>query len=137
MIEIIVGLVDYLKADAGVAALVGTRVYGVEIPPTQVDSMPQKAVMVRPEGGNPRPGTLPIARPRYDLWSTAETFLEAIEVDAAVFDALETLRREDISNVFLHCVLPAHGHRATREPTTGWRAVVRAATVIADERSTA
>lgn len=133
MTDVLDALIVYLKADAGVAALVGTKVYGIEIAPNRAEDMPEKTITVRPEGGNPRPGTVPIAQPRYDFWSTAETYLEAVEVDRAVFDALVALRRETTDTVLLHCALPAHGHRATREPTTGWRAVVRAATVVADE----
>lgn len=133
MTNITEALVAFLKADSAVLALVGTSVYGVEIPPKKAPDMPAKTVTIRPEGGPTNRGTVPVYRPRFEFWSTAETFLEAMEIDGAVYDALVGISREDVSGVGIYAALPAAGARASREATTGWRAMVRAAEIVAED----
>lgn len=133
MNDITQALVIYLKADAGVLALVGAGVYGIEIDPEEAPDMPFKTVTVRPEGGLVNRGTVPMVRPRFEFWSTAATFKEAAEIDGAVYDALMAIKREQIGTVGIHAALPAGGHRASREASTGWRAIVRAAEIIAED----
>ncbi|MDZ4307562.1 hypothetical protein, partial [Allopontixanthobacter sp.] len=41
----------YLKSDAALAALVGTRVFGGEMPPAETAQMPRKALVLRASGG--------------------------------------------------------------------------------------
>lgn len=131
MISIAEAVVTYLKANAGVAALVGTRVYNMELPRADVEEMPRKAVIVRNEGGAIDSGTGPIARPTISFESTGEKFYQAGQVDEAVFAALKSMSRDTAGERLLHSALPG-SPTPGRATITGWPVVIRTATVIAD-----
>ncbi len=135
MISIMEAVVTYLKANTGVAALVGARVYHVELPRSEVGNMPQKTVIVRNQGGAIDSGTGPIARPVLSFESTGEKFDQAGQVDEAVFSALKDMRRDVVganpNERLLHSALPGSPSPG-RASVTGWPVVTREATVIAD-----
>jgi len=131
MTAIVEALVAYLKADAGVAALVGTDVYPVELPKDKVPDMPLEAIIVRAEGGESNTGTGPIIRLTVQIESTGGKYYQAGQVDEAAFSALRDLHRDVASGLLLHSALPGQPTQA-RAAVTGWPVVVRSATVISD-----
>ena len=131
MISIMETVVAYLKANEGVAALVSTRVYSVELPRDDIGDMPQKAIIVKNAGGAIDSGTGPIARPILSFESTGEKFYQAGQVDEAVFAALKTMKRNVVAGRLLHSALPGSPTQG-RAMVTGWPVVIRSATVIAD-----
>jgi len=133
--DVLKALLVYLKADDAVAALVSTRVFGGELPKNEIADMPRDAVIVRIDGGRERHGGVPISRSRVEVWSLGPTYVDAGKVDRAVYDALTTLVRQVVSNVFLHAASIETGYRMVRDTITGWPAILRLGTVIADERS--
>lgn len=120
----IAGLVAYLAADAGVAALVGTRVFGDELPKSEAPHMPRKAVVLDPSGGNNiTSGTyIEHSSQRFDALSFGETPFEANRVRLAVGLALKQLRRNVAGGVLIHWVEPAGGWLTRRHPDVRWPA---------------
>ena len=118
----VAALVAFLKADAGVAALVADRVYGLELPANQSGSMPRKAVVLQASGGVSLAAgsSLEHDTQRIDAFGYGETPFEAELVRRAVFDALKPLRRVVSAGVLIHWVEPAGGWTNGRDPAADW-----------------
>jgi hypothetical protein len=126
MTDVIAALVAFLKADGGVAALVGTRVYGIELPAGEAAPMPEKALVLRPSGGAALvAGYAGLSAQRIDAFAYGETPYEAARVDLAVYPALKQLRRAVAASVLVHWVTDAGGYSSFRDPATDWPAVFR------------
>ena len=82
-----------LVADAGVEALVGTRVFHSELPESESASMPRQAVVVAQAGGPGRHKTLKTRSIRLDTICYGETLHKALLLHHAVREALETLAK--------------------------------------------
>jgi len=124
--DIIAALVAHLKADAGVAALAGTRVVGIELPQSQVPDMPRKCVVLQPSGGvSPIGGYARHTGQRIDAVSWGETPFEAETLRRAVFAAFKPLQRATINGVLVHWVADGGGAVSRRDPDTGWPAAVQ------------
>lgn len=120
--DVIAALVSFLKADAGVAALVGTRVFGLELPAAEAGSMPRKAVLLQASGGvSLTAGTFAEHdTQRIDAHAYGETPFEAARLRRAVKDALKPLRRQVVDQVLIHWVEPAGGWATLRDPDADW-----------------
>ncbi len=120
--DITTALVTFLKADGPLAALVGTRVFGVELPPAEASLMPRRAVVLQPSGGSTltEGGYVEHTAQRFDVFSYGETPFEVEKVRRAVFDALKALRRSVTSSVLIHWCDPAGGFANLRDPDTKW-----------------
>jgi hypothetical protein len=117
----VAALVAYLKADAGVAALVGTRIFGLELPAAEASAMPRKAVVLQASGGAPLVGGyLEHTAQRIDAFAYGETPYEAERVRRAVFDSLKQLRRAVAASTLIHWVEDAGGFSTQRDPDGGW-----------------
>jgi hypothetical protein len=116
------GLVAFLRADAALAALVGTRVFGSELPPAETAAMPRRALVLRASGGVSLTGDsfLEHDTQRIDAFAFGATPLEAAQVMRAAAAALRNLRRSVHAGVLIHWVNSAGGSAAGREPTTEW-----------------
>ncbi len=112
----------FLLADAGVSALVGTRVFVIELPPAQAVSMPRQCIVIKPSGGPAfQPGSyIDHAYQTLDVFSYGETPFEADEVRDAVTDALRLLRRDLTGTTLIHWVQPAGGWASNRDPDADW-----------------
>jgi hypothetical protein len=132
MIDVIEAVVAYLKSDAGVAALVGTRVYGGELPRSQAATMPQGTVVVSPAGG----GLLGLSGNDYgdsrvdiDCYST--TPHQAYKLNLAVYDAMKAIRRRKQGTALLHWSRPSSTGATGRD--TDWPITVSSYQVLAAE----
>ncbi|MBZ0164568.1 MAG: DUF3168 domain-containing protein [Notoacmeibacter sp.] len=133
--DMIGAVVALLKADADVSGLVGTRVFGIELPEEEAASMPRKGVVIRPSGGIGLAGGYgEITGERIDAISWGETPYEAGRISRAVFAALKRARRQivdvDGENVLIHSAEEAGGRLALRDAETNWPAVTQAFQVI-------
>ena len=129
--DVIGALVALLKADADVAALVGTRVFGLELPEAEAASMPRKGVILRPTGGvSPFGGFVEVTAERIDAVSWGETPYQASRLSLAVLVALKRARRQvvtvDGAGVLIHSAEEAGGRLSIRDAETNWPAVSQA-----------
>lgn len=120
--DIIAGLVTFLKADAPLTALVGARVFGLELPASEAKSMPRPTVVLQASGGSTlvEGSYVEHTAQRIDVFSYGETPFEAERVRRAVFDALKALQREVSAGVLIHWCDPAGGYANIRDPDTKW-----------------
>ena len=120
--DIIGALVAFLKADGAVAALVGTRVFGAELPGSEAASMPRKCVVLTPSGGPNRASGSYIehVEQRIDAFSYGETIFEAESVRDAVADAFMKQRRAVTGTTLIHSVESAGGWASQRESDLSW-----------------
>ena len=133
MNDVLENVLDYVAAKDPIIALVGARVYAGELGKEEIEKMPRKAIVVRIDGGAEKTGTKPIVRPRIEIWAFGETYHEAGQVDRAVFDALDTLKRQIVNGFLLHGAIMASGSRMMRFGLSGWPMIIRTGTVIADD----
>lgn len=120
--DVIAGLVAYLKADAGVSGLAGTRVFGLELPGGQAGAMPRHAVVLQASGGVSLTAGSYVEHDtqRVDAFSYGATPFQAERLRRAVFDALKPLRRAVAAGVLIHWVEPAGGWSTLRDPDGHW-----------------
>ena len=119
------GLVAFLRADAFIAAMAGTWVYGGEFPDkpkSLIAQMPRHAIVVKASGGVSLTGEsfLEHDTQRVDVFAFGPTPREATRLMRAAFYALRGLRRSVHAGVLLHWANPASGSIAGREPVTEW-----------------
>lgn len=123
--DIIAGLIAVLKADAGVAALAGERIFGEELPEDQAQHMPRPCVVLQPSGGAPGGGGyMKHTAQRVDALSYGRTRGEASQLRRAVFACLKQLRRvtaeTSAGGVLIHWVEDAGGYLTGRDPDADW-----------------
>lgn len=124
MVDPIDALVTFLKADAGVSALVSTRVFGGELPRSEVDDMPRAAVVLKPAGGPGGRAYMKFAQPRIDVDCYAATIPDAWAVHLAVRTALKHMRRNVTGSVLLHSADVSSDGVTARDPDTDWPVAV-------------
>ncbi len=118
----IAGVVAFLAADAGVAALVGARVFGGEMPASEAKHMPRPALVVRESGGPSLGGGTyaAVEAQRLDLFAFGASAHEAGKVMRAASVALHRMRRGVWADTLLYGCNYAGGSMAGREPGTEW-----------------
>jgi hypothetical protein len=134
MTDVVLSILTFLKNESSVMLLAGGRIYGDELPESEVINMPRKCVVIMETGGLERNDFLPINQPRLDIYCYGETFYEAGKLDRAVSYALKHLKRLTISNSLIHGVALGTGAHSLKDPDTGWRLKMRSITVSIDER---
>ena len=123
--DIIAALIAVLTADPQVAALAGTRVFGIELPRSEAASMPRKCLVLQPSGGATLTdgSYLEHTAQRVDLFAYGETPYEAHRLSRAAAAALKQLRRRVANAVLVHWVDPAGGYFTGRDPDADWPVV--------------
>lgn len=132
-------VIDILKANANITTLVGTRVFGVELPQVEAKNMPRKAIVIQPSGG----GTFPVGSNdfvehstlRFDAFCYGETSFEAERVRREVYDVLKQLKRTVINTVLIHWINPAGGLISLRDPDTDWSVMFQSFQIFFAERA--
>ena len=120
----IVAIIDILKADAGIIALVATRVFGGELPRPEAVSMPRKAIAIQASGGGVfstgANDFIEHSDARFDAFCYGETPFEAGKVRREVHDVLKQLKRQAINGILIHWVNPAGGFLTARDTDANW-----------------
>lgn len=129
-------LVAVLKADADVAALVGTRVFGSDLPGDESDSMPRAAVVIKPAGGGLLdPGYQRWNDSRVDLICYAETPKLGADLYRTAHPVLKQLSRSEWAGCLLHWARPAGGPITMRDIDTDWPFTFSSWQVLASEQA--
>jgi len=118
-------LITYLQAQPAIEALVGARVYGLELPPAELAAMPRQTLMLRWSGGIGGSYRL-LSVWRLDVWAYGATPYEAGALHRVAHSVLKHLSREVSGGVLLHSLEEGGGPLPIREPETYWPAVVQA-----------
>lgn len=126
MADVVSALVALLKADAGVAALVGSgasaRVFGGELPADETEHMPRHAIVLTPSGGISLTADS-LARHdtgRLDAFAYGPTPQDAFELMTAAALAFRTAPRAVWEGVLIHWVRPAAAAASQRDAALAW-----------------
>ena len=135
MQDVVEALITYLGTVSGVTDLVSTRIWGGDLPESEVTNMPRKNLVIRGSGGPEEMRTARIQRQRVDIFSYGESYYQAGRVDRAVADALLDIARTVANSTLLHSVAYG-GHLFLKIPDSGWEYVMRSALVVVGETAT-
>lgn len=113
-------LVAYLAADADVASLAGTRIYGAELPVDDASAMPRYAVVVQNAGGNGKANYSTQYNARFDIYAYGATPAQAYDLQLACIGALERMGRAVISGTILYSASSLTGVYPGRTPEVFW-----------------
>ena len=133
-------LITHLKTDGDLSGLVGTSIFGYELPRDETDSMARKALVVSPSGGGSplfAQGTMPLEVQTFDFFCYGETLYQAEAVRRAAHGALRSIQKVIISSVLIHWARPAGGVAHGIDPVTQWPLVWASWQVMTDERTAA
>lgn len=133
--DILKALVDLMLADVPVAALVGTRVYGQEIPRSEASSTPRKLMILRYASGAGNNDYVELTEPAVDMICYGETPQAADQVRRAGHDVMKTLTRKVQSSVLLHRANQLNGPIPFRDPDTDAPASMNSYSVLAAEQA--
>jgi hypothetical protein len=120
------GIISYLKDDAEVAALVGTRVFGFEIPGSEADDMPRATVLINDAGlGNQDGSWGATGNTLKDVRCYADSPYESARLFDLVRSKLKQLTRTEVTPtgikaILLYSAIQVTGRFTTREPDTEW-----------------
>lgn len=123
----IVALVTFLKADSPLAAIVGTDIYGAELPNSVTESMPKSVVVISPVGSPPGPGAnsnLSFMSLRLDLKCYGATPLTAWDAYLAVRAAMKGLEGSVKDTVLLYDASIEAGPIQLRDADLEWPLVL-------------
>lgn len=107
------------------------RVFVDDLPTTENEYMPRKAIVIRSSGGPEMTGYNHNLTLRYDVLSFGATRYEAGEVDAAAAEAFHYLRRRVVSDTLLHTAVIGGGSQTFKMAETGWPIKLRTVIVRA------
>ncbi len=124
---------EYLKADVDIVALVGTRVFGIELPELESNFMPRKAIVIKQSGGLGSGGYLEHSSSRMDVFCYGETPYQARTVRREVYNVLKQLIRTVVDSTLIHSISPEGGPLDLRDPDTQWPVVFESYQVYAAE----
>jgi hypothetical protein len=115
-------LVSLLLADSDVAAIVGARGFGGELPPAETASMPRAAFVIKASGGTPLTSgsSAEVDAQRVDVYAYAATALLAGKLADLIGLKLRRIERKVVSGTLIYWVKSAGGYSSGREPDTDW-----------------
>lgn len=117
----LVAVITLMKADAGIIAQVGTRVFGEELPRSEVPNMPRKAVSLHSNGGRYGNDDLKVSPYRINTHCYGATVYESKQVDLAVYEFFKNLKRRGIAAGGGILLANAEtGPFTLRDPDTTW-----------------
>lgn len=121
MADHMIAIRDFLKSDAGVAAIVSARVYAGELPRSEVQSMPKGVVVVNPAGGGLLGREYQVyADQRVDIDCYGATPYESWKLYRAVRKALKNMQQHVRSQTLLFWAKSSSEGTSTRDPITDW-----------------
>lgn len=127
MADALAAMVSILRADATLAALVSTRVYGVRLPDDQSVHMPRNAVVLSRAGGGLGPGNrsyVPVLNTRIDMRAYGVTDYGAMQVWEAAHRVLKNWRPGVAASTYLYPIVVEIGPVDLLEPEVNWPIVL-------------
>jgi len=128
-------LVAIMQADTALTALLGTRVFGGDLPRAEVPSMPRKCMVLKYAGGSPNSDYVELTEFRIDMMCYGETPFDADQVRRAGHDVMKILSRKVQSNVLIHRANHSGGPISLRDRDTEWPLVLNSYDVLAAEQA--
>ena len=113
-------LATYLKAQAAISSLLGTRVYGLEVPKADAVSMPRKCIVINNAGGIGEASDLDVYQHRFDFLCYGETTFEAYETWRTLRTELRDLTKNVTSATTLYSAIHSAGPFSFRDQPTHW-----------------
>lgn len=140
MADIHEAVMSVLKTPQAIFDLVGddvertSRVYGIEIPASEADTMPRKLIVVRQSGmGGQSGGFVRVQKALLDVACYGETPYEAEQLRLEVNRYLKDFRRQMSEGFLIHSFDLVNGPIHLREPQTEWPYVVETWRCLASE----
>jgi hypothetical protein len=134
MVDAVSAVRELLLADPVVNMMTEGRVYGGELPASEMANMPRNNIVLAYAGGDQRRGTTPVAGVRLTIWCWAKSFHIAGQLDNAAFDVLDAVIRKTIGHVLIHAIAPVGAPTAFKDSDAGWPSYARSVSVIVDQR---
>jgi hypothetical protein len=118
----VAALVAIALADPNVAAIVGTRGFGGELPADETAHMPRSAFVVRASGGASLTAGSGIAADtiRVDVFSYGPTPKAASDLASVIAFCFRQAPRQVAAATLVHWIKPAGGWSSAREPDAEW-----------------
>lgn len=113
-------LIALLKADSTISALIGTRVFGEELPEAETDSMPRQCIVIQDAGGIRNNSYLDINKMRLDFFCYGLTPIEAREVWRTLATVLRELERTIQSSTVIYQAEHSAGPFYSRNKESGF-----------------
>ena len=116
--------IDFLQADATIAALISTRVYGLELPEADAASMPRQAIVINGAGGIGQASFVATFKIRLDFFCYGETPFKAWETYLTLHTVLKQMDRNVTSSTLLMSFIHSAGPFPARDQKTDWPVVI-------------
>lgn len=117
-------LVTYLKAQSAIISLIGTRVYGLEMPKADAASNPRKTIVITNAGGIGKDSDMDVFKWRLDFKCYGETPFEAEKVWRTLRPELRDLDRNVTSSTTLYNATHSAGPFYFRDQPTEWPHII-------------
>jgi len=114
------GLIEILIDDTDVAALVGTRVFGIELSRSETNSQPRKAIVLSLAGGPGSSDYVEQSQNTVDMLCYGETPFEAERVRRTAHPVLKQITRVIRAGVLIHSAISVGGPTTLRDRDTDW-----------------
>ncbi|MCP5004697.1 MAG: hypothetical protein GY941_12280 [Planctomycetes bacterium] len=118
--DVISALIIYLKAQSDISTLLGTRVFGLELPKSESVSMPLKAIVIVDSGSVRAADYSDISNARLDFRCYGETPFEARLVYRTLTPLLRELEKSVTDSTFLYSAVHTAGPFPFRDTETDW-----------------
>lgn len=118
--DLLSGIVALMRADVNISDMVGTKVYGMELPRREINSMPQKLIIVSTIGGWPQYGHMQLNRNIVEVRCFGEDYKAAWEVYTATHLFFKNLNRQVYDTLLVHAATPVNGPISLQDPRFEW-----------------
>lgn len=116
----ITAIVQFLKNDAGISSLAGTRVYGIELPKAEAVTQARKVIVCSAAGGGSAADYVKVNNFRIDFFCYGETPYEALNLLLTLHSVVKQMERKVVLNTMLYSAIQSGGPTTFRDPDTGW-----------------
>jgi hypothetical protein len=127
-------LITWLGTQPDIASLTAGRIYGGELPTSEVGTMPKKVILLRWAGGLGISDVILLSNWRVEIWCYGETPYEGDLLNRLVHRRMKSLTSQMIDGVKLYPVQESEGPHNFREPDTKWPATIQSwSSLFADD----
>lgn len=131
--DYIAGIIALMKDNGDIKDLVGTDVYGMELPRAEVNNMAQKLIVVSSVGGDPVYHHMKLTWNIVEVRCYGETYYEAWRLHNAAHAFFKGLNRVTYDTLLLHTAIPVNGPITLQDPKFEWPVVLSTWRLLAAE----